>query len=112
MNRITDRTVGQIVRSIVDEVNPEQVILFGSRARGEEREDSDIDLVVVESAPFGAARSRRMEAARLYEAVAKFEAGMDILVYSRDELQTWGDSPNHVLGHALREGKVLHDRSR
>ena len=111
MSRVADQTVRQIVQTIVNEVNPEQVILFGSRARDDQREDSDIDLVVVESAPFGPARSRRMEAARLYEAVAHFEAGVDILVYSRDEVETWGRSRNHVLGHALREGKVLHERS-
>ena len=111
MSRVTDQTVRKIVQSIVDEVNPEQVILFGSRARDDQREDSDVDLIVVESAPFGSARSRRMEAARLYEAVAQLEAGMDILVYSRDEMETWGRLPNHVLGRTRREGKVVHDRS-
>ncbi len=111
MTPVTDQLVREIVQSIVDEVDPERVILFGSRARGDEREGSDIDLVVVESAPFGPARSRRMEAARLYEAVARFDAGIDILVYSRDEIETLGGSRNHVLGRALREGRVLHDRS-
>ena len=109
MTPVTDQLVREIVQSIVDEVDPERVILFG--ARGDEREGSDIDLIVVESARFGPARSRRMEAARLYEAVARFDAGIDILVYSRDEIETPGGSRNHVLGRALREGRVLHDRS-
>ena len=33
---ITDALIGEMVQAIVDEVDPEQVILFGSRARGEE----------------------------------------------------------------------------
>ena len=34
---ITDALIDEMVQAIVDEVDPEQVILFGSRARGEER---------------------------------------------------------------------------
>ncbi len=105
-----DEIVQKIVRSIVDAVNPEEVILFGSRASGSARENSDVDLVVIESAPFGKTRSRRLQAARLYEAVADFNVSTDILVYSRDEANRWRGSRNHVLGRALREGTVLHVR--
>ena len=35
---VTDALVDRMVQAIVDEVDPEQVILFGSRARGDERE--------------------------------------------------------------------------
>ena len=105
-----DEVVQQMVRSIVAEVDPEQVILFGSRASGNESKDSDMDLIVIESAPFGKARSRRLDAARLYEVVADFAVSADILVYSRDEADRWRSSRNHVLGRALREGTVLHAR--
>jgi hypothetical protein len=35
----------------------------------------------------------------------------DVLVYSRDEAERWRKSLNHVVGRALREGKVLYERS-
>lgn len=111
MAPVTDELLAQVVQAIVAEVDPEQVILFGSCARGEAREDSDVDLVVVEAEPFGKTRSRRLEAARVYEAVAGFDALTDILLYSRDEVEYWRDSVNHVLARALREGTVLYDRS-
>lgn len=107
---VTDALLNQMVQAIVAEVDPEQVILFGSRGRGDAREDSDVDLVVVEAEPFGKTRSRRLEAARVYEAVAGFDALTDILIYSRDEVEYWRDSVNHVLARALREGKVLYER--
>ena len=53
MAPVTDALLDQMVQAIVAEVDPEQVILFGSRARGDAREDSDVDLVVVEAEPFG-----------------------------------------------------------
>ena len=37
---VTDGLLGEMVQAIVDEVDPDQVILFGSRARGDEREHS------------------------------------------------------------------------
>ena len=47
MIHVTDALLDRMVRAIVAEVDPEQVILFGSRARGDAREDSDVDLIVV-----------------------------------------------------------------
>ena len=110
MIQVTDEVLDQMVRAIVEAVDPEQVILFGSRARGDVREESDVDLVVVESEPFGKTRSRRLEAVRLWRALSGFLVPKDILVYSRDEVALWRDSLNHVLAQALREGKVLYER--
>ena len=111
MTQVTDALLDQMVQAIVTEVDPEQVILFGSRARGDARADSDVDLVVVEAEPFGKTRSRRLEAARVYEAVADFDALTDILLYSRAEVDHWRGSVNHVLARALREGTVLYERA-
>ena len=109
----TDATAAPIhrmARMIVDEVDPEQVILFGSRARGDATENSDVDLLVVETGPFGADRSRLTEEASLYRALAGLGVCKDILIYSRDEVEYWRDSLNNVVAHALREGKVLYER--
>lgn len=110
MTPITENLIDQMVQAIVDEVDPEQVILFGSRGRGDELRDSDVDLVVVEAEPFGPGRSRHKEMVRLYHAVAGFPVAADLLVYSRDDVDYWRDSLNHVLARALREGKVLYER--
>ena len=40
-------TIQAIAQLIVERFNPEQVILFGSHARGEVGEHSDVDLLVV-----------------------------------------------------------------
>jgi predicted nucleotidyltransferase len=110
MIEVTDALLDRMVRAIVAEVDPEQVILFGSRARGDAREDSDVDLVVVEAEPFGQARSRRRESTRILLALFDFEVPIDILLYSCDEIAYWRDSLNHVLARALREGRTLYER--
>ena len=110
MTDSTEAVLDGMVRAIVAEVDPDEVILFGSRARGDATADSDIDLVVVEAAPFGPGRDRRAEAARVWRALADFDVPADVLVYSRDEVEYWRDSRNHVLARALREGRVLYRR--
>ena len=110
MRPVTNDLLDRMVRAIVDEVAPEQVILFGSRARGEERETSDVDLIVIESEPFGPERSKHEETLRLYRALRSFRVPADVLLFSNQEVEYWRDSLNHVLARALREGKVLHER--
>ena len=100
-----------MVNTIVSEVAPETIILFGSRARGDARPDSDVDLLVVETEPFSPQRSRRKEAARLYMALRGMAVSKDILLYSREEFDHFKNSLNHVVGRAHREGRLLHGRS-
>ena len=109
--RVDSALLQRMAAAIVAKVDPEQVILFGSHARGDAEADSDIDLLVIEAEPFGPGRDRRAEAVRLWRALAEFRVPKDILVYSSDEVEYWRDSPNHVLARALREGKVLYERS-
>ena len=110
MTQVTNDLLKEIVRVIVGEVDPYQIILFGSRARGDFDEDSDIDLVVLESKAFGDGGSRHREEVRLYRALAGFHVSKDILVYTREDAECWRDSLNHVLARALREGRVLYER--
>ncbi|MEA1052832.1 nucleotidyltransferase domain-containing protein [Lamprobacter modestohalophilus] len=98
----------RMVDIIVREADPEAIILFGSRARGDARPDSDIDLLVIEREPFGPGRSRIKEAARLYRALGDVPASKDLLVYSRDEVADRRSTPSHVVGRACREGRLLY----
>ena len=100
----------EMVEVIVREVDPETIILFGSRARGDARPDSDVDLLVVETEPFSVQRSRRLETMKLYRALINWPISKDLLVYSRDEFDKWKTSLNHVVGRASREGRILHER--
>ena len=109
MVSVSEALIDRMARRIVREVDPQRILLFGSWARGEAKEHSDVDLLVVEREPFGQNRSRRQEAARIWRCLSEFRVPTDILVYSVGEVDQWRDSRYHVVGRALREGKVLYE---
>lgn len=100
----------EIVEVIIRVRSPEAIILFGSRARGDARIESDMDLLVIEKEPFSPQRSRRKEVTHLQMILRKFPFSKDILLYSRDEFDYWRNSLNHLIGRASREGRVLYGR--
>ncbi len=94
MTIVSETVLAEMVQAIVREVDPEQIYLFGSHARGEARADSDVDLLVVEREPFGPRHSRFQQINRLYRALSSFRIPKDILLYSRDEFAKWRNSLN------------------
>jgi len=107
---LTEETLCNLVAAIVDEVDPELILLFGSLARGEGHPESDLDLLIVEAEDFGPARSRIREAGRLYRRLAGLGRAKDIVLVSQNEFEHWRDSLNHVVARAWQEGIVLHER--
>ena len=109
MLQVTDELLNEITDIIVREVSPRKVILFGSHARGDARADSDLDFLVVEDGPFNAQRSRRAEMTRIWKVLFDYPIPMDFLVYTPEEIEKWRTSKNHVIAHALKDGKVLYE---
>jgi predicted nucleotidyltransferase len=108
MAMATEELIREMAAVVVREVDPQAIVLFGSHATGGARPDSDVDLLVVEAAPFGPGKDRRREMTRLWQALAGFAVAKDILVYSREEVERWRDGRNHVIARALREGRFLY----
>ena len=78
--------------------------LFGSFVSGEQKSDSDIDLLVIKGGKF----NRRRLTTAIYRHLRGKQAPVDVVVVTPDEMERYGDSPYLVIYPALREGKVVH----
>jgi predicted nucleotidyltransferase len=111
MVSLSEDLIESMAAAIVQEVKPQRVYLFGSCARGTPTPDSDVDFLVVEEEAFGCDRRRWSELRRIRRALRPFRVPKDILVYSREEFDKWQSSANHIIASAVREGRLLYERS-
>ena len=86
------------------------VILFGSRARGDHHEGSDIDLAVIFGGAAPDPKLRRDEVDAAIESVRSTANGqfprIDVIGWTEEEYRLKKRSMNHVAGRAWREGRM------
>ncbi len=110
--RYDGRTLQELWPSVVDEVvravDPAEVILFGSVARGEDGPDSDIDLLVVfdHIEP----TEKRPMMARIRSAIETF-APVDVFVTDPGEMAERHDDVGSILYWPAREGRPVYRRA-
>ena len=100
--------VGLAVARVAQQAaEPDIVILFGSRARGDHRDNSDVDLLLVHKDSFISSYSRTQKAVREYFKQNPPELTANIIPISRDEFDHGRRAPNHLAGQALRDGIIM-----
>lgn len=92
-------------RVAIAATRPATVIVFGSYARGDATEASDLDLVVIEPELLDKAG----EYLRLKEAVGRIGVGVDLLLFAQPDFERRSQVPGTLPYWAKKEGKVLHD---
>ncbi len=102
--RLNQTVLSELVQRIVEVVQPNRIILFGSAAKGQMGPNSDLDVLVV--MPDGV--HRRRTAQTIYRKLLGLGFAKDIVVATESDIRDYGDNPSLVLFPALREGKELY----
>lgn len=103
-----DQAIEAMVRRLVEQFDPVQIILFGSHARGMAGQDSDVDLLVV----LPISDSKRAKQLEMRVALHDIRIPKDIIVATPDEVARRRDIVGTIIRPALREGRILYDRNR
>src|SRR5688572_32236575 len=100
---VADPLLAEAVRRLVDAFQPEQIYLFGSRARGDSQEDSDYDfLVIVPESDLPPHRRAQLAHRALYGVrIAK-----DVLVWTRAEFDRFAPVVASLPATVVREGRL------
>jgi predicted nucleotidyltransferase len=102
---VSDETIGEVVKRILEVCRPDRVILFGSAATGQMTPDSDIDLLVLDRDVVDA----RGEAVRIRTALAGLPFPFDVIVMSRDRFEETRGVIGGIAWPAARHGKVIYE---
>ena len=100
---ISRDVIVEAVRILQEAAPQSTVILFGSYARGDATDESDLDFLVVEPSVV----RRRSEMVRLRDVLRPLRIPVDVLVTSRQVFDSWSRAPGSVLCQAAREGLVF-----
>jgi predicted nucleotidyltransferase len=103
-----DSTLHEIVARLVKAVDPEKLILFGSRARGGAAPSSDYDIMIVKSEPDPASR----RTGPLYRHLWGIPGSVDLLWFTPQEIDDWSRVRQHVATQAVRNGVVVYEKRR
>ena len=105
--QLTPELMAYIVEKIVRGVAPQRIILFGSRARDEATDSSDLDLLIIQDGPASNREVRR----RIESLLWGRRFGVDLIVRRPEEV-AWNvaDGNPFYTRHILAEGHVLYER--
>lgn len=105
MKKADQKIVEQIKETLKEKYNPTRLFLFGSRANGTAKKDSDFDFVMVVRGNHKASSHEIGKAINLVWEKHKISA--DIFIYSEKEFEEWKDEFNSIPEAALNTGKEI-----
>jgi len=102
-----DETLRDIVDRLVRAVDPDKLVVFGSRGAGQARADSDYDILIVKAE----ADPHRRRTGPLYRALWGVPKPVDLLWYTPEEIEEWSGVRQHVATQAIERGVVVYEKN-
>jgi predicted nucleotidyltransferase len=99
----------QIISLIVAEASPDQIILFGSYARGDNREKSDVDLLIVKKGLKNGLEITSNVRIALFH--SDIDIAVDLLAVDSDRYEALKDEIGLVYKTIHKEGKVVYGKA-
>lgn len=99
--------IDQIVKMIVAAAAPDKIILFGSYARGDNRTDSDIDILILKKG----LKNERELTSRLYMDFfdKKIKMPVDLIAIDYDRYNELNNDIGYIYRTIKQEGKTLYE---
>ena len=102
-----DEYINLVLKKIVSFYNPQMVYLFGSQARNDANENSDLDFLIIEETD----KPKRLRALEFRKELrGQNYYPVDILVYTPQEFRNECQIKGTMSYHIKEEGKILYEQ--
>ncbi len=101
---LTEETLQEIIRRVVEVAQPERIILFGSAARGEMDSNSDVDLLVIKGGEYDHGGLE----GDIYMNLIGVRQAVDVVLVTPEQVEQYRDVHCLVIKPALRAGKEVY----
>ena len=102
-----DNQIIDIIKVIAHQYLPDaQVLLFGSRARNESRNDSDYDILLIITDNLSP-KEKIPIITKIRKSLLQSEIRSDILIQSQNEVEKNKNLPGHIIRSILKEAIIL-----
>ena len=101
-----DKTLREITKRIIEEVDPDKVILFGSRSRQSSQNTSDYDICVLKR---GLDHKRKLRK-RIYSKLFGVGASVDILLETHEKFNELKTKSFLIFAEVEKEGLVIYEK--
>ena len=103
----TAELIPVMVDRIAEQFHPIRIILFGSQARDDTTEFSDVDLMVV----LNHISNKYQTTIEILDSLKDLPISKDIIVVTPGEIEREGDVVGTITYEALRGGKVMYEKN-
>lgn len=98
--------IQELLRKTLGDIDCEEIVLFGSRARYDFIEKSDHDILVILKETFTIKEKMRVSGL-LRKDLARVGIDADIIIKSKEEINYYRDKIGSVVRNALKDGVAL-----
>ena len=105
-NLVDNANIDDLISNLKKFYRPEMIILFGSRARGDSAQESDLDLLIIK-------KTRRRPLWRRMDVrkILSTDLALDVVVYTPDEFKNLMKANGAFIRQVLQEGRVLYEKA-
>lgn len=101
-----DKILQEIINRIVEEADPDKIVLFGSRVRNHHKDSSDYDVCVIKQGFYHKRKLRR----NLYSKLFGVGAAVDIIVETPEKFSELKTKPFLIYSEVEKHGEVIYEK--